>query len=581
MITLLKSYLERFYKMTGSPVKYALLVNFLLFGLVLLLVTPTYETNDDVGMIIIESGNSNMLAPSEYVLFSNIILSTILKNLNIFNNQIPWHTIYIILALFVSYSIVFYAIIKKIGYKYATVFFLITFLAYGINSLIALQFTKTASIVSIAAYMLLFFDYKDDKKNHKIYVRYIASVFLFFFSSLIRFDSFFLISLAFAPIFIYIFFIDKFYLLKRLGILVVAFLFIVAGFLYNNAAYKQWGNFMEYNTYRANIVDYSAFDKISQNEKNEILNKVGWSSNDLNTIESWVFADKNVYSLEKLKIINDYTMSKIKDKGHIVTIFKQLIRSAELKKPIIKLLFLVVFLAAFLFFIPSNKIFGFLSIFNIISIITLFITVAIFYKMPPNRVLEGMILAVILFSYLLIDKIILPTKIRMYCFLFFALFAINNIRVVMADNRSRKQTKEYTKFINWAIENKNKYIYLGFRGASNNEQIPVYSNAYTLSEINMISMGTMQNSPAIDSVIYKLGIKDGLLLKHLDNPSFVLLHRDNNESVVSEQAQYQYLLTFMKEHYGITGRFKEIASFPVNKMKVHAVQFEKDTIQTP
>ncbi|SFC90977.1 hypothetical protein SAMN05421780_11211 [Flexibacter flexilis DSM 6793] len=576
MITLLKTYLERFYKLAGSTMKYAFLVNFLLFGLVLLLVTPTYETNDDVGMIIIESGNSNMLEPSEYVLFSNILLGKILKNLNIINNQIPWHTIYIILALFASYSILFYTLIKRLGYKYATLFYVIIFFTYGVNSLIALQFTKTASILAISAYMLLFYDYKSDNQNENIVVRYLVAVLLFVFSSLIRFDSFFLISLIFSPVFFYIFFLNKVYLLKRFGILVVSFFLIIAGFLYNNAAYKKWGNFMEYNVYRATIVDYDAFEKLTDKENKELLQKVQWSENDKKSICSWFFADSNVYSLEKLKIIHEYTNDKITDKTHLLHLTVDLLKSKDLKKFASKMFVLTLFLF-FIALINGKKKEFIISVTILFIVALLFIAISIFYKVPPNRVLEGMLWAIVVFSFLLIDKIVLFGKKNYYYFLIFLIFALNNIRIIKADNNLRHNSGEYKNYVNWLISNEEKYTYFSFKGASCNEHIPAYSNVYQLHKTKIVSLGTLQNSPAMMSTLNKIGIKDGLLLKHLDNPNFVFLYKDKRvKSSVLEHPDLDNILMFMKEHYGITGHFKEIASFPINKMLVHAVQFERD-----
>lgn len=580
----INNYLEKLYKFCKTDRNYALFINFILFATILVVATLRYDTNDDIGMFLIESGNGSMLSSSEYVVFSNILLAKVLKNLNLIDNRIPWHTLYIIISIFFAYTIIFYALIKRFSLIAATALYLFVFFAYGLDGIIMLQFTKTASSITIAAYMLLLYDY--EKETQAIFYlswRRFLCVALLVFSSLVRFDSFFLISIIIAPIFLFILWKNRLVFMEKIVVVSAAFILIIGAAYFNTKAYKAWGNFMEYNVVRANIVDYDALDKINSQERAEILRQVNWTDLEMNSIKSWIFCDKDIYSYDKLKTVYDFTRTKMFSGSNLAMNMKAVFNDSGIKYWdyfFVVCALLVILLVSF----NKRETAAYIVVVNTLLYILLF-TIGIIYKIPPPRVLSGMFLATIFFSLLTTQKLKIPNSIKpIYITLFFALLISykSYSGIYLLTKKNKMGLKQYQVLSNWMKENSSKYIYLSKMGGTMNEGIPVFSNAHHLNKVRIIALGTLQNSPAMDSMLVKCGINDGKLLKHLGDNRFVLMHRDfDKDTLLPKNESLDILQQMIAKHYGIYGHFHQLKSFHVHSYTSRAIQFRIDSIQSP
>lgn len=107
-----------------SPARCAAGVVILLFGLTLLLMTPTYDTNDDPVMALVASGYGTVKGPDEHLLYSNVLLGGTLKQLYSVASYVPWYGSYLLLSLFLAHWLL-YAILLLSQNKFSVLSYLI------------------------------------------------------------------------------------------------------------------------------------------------------------------------------------------------------------------------------------------------------------------------------------------------------------------------------------------------------------------------------------------------------------------------------------------------------------------------
>lgn len=117
----------------------------LLFGLTLLLMTPTYDTNDDPVMALVASGYGTVKGPDEHLLYSNVLLGGTLKQLYSVAPYVPWYGSYLLLSQFLAHWLLLYAILILSRNKFSVFSYLIFYLGVGIYFLAHLQFTTVDS----------------------------------------------------------------------------------------------------------------------------------------------------------------------------------------------------------------------------------------------------------------------------------------------------------------------------------------------------------------------------------------------------------------------------------------------------
>ena len=287
-------------------------IGFTILALVIfnLLYIPHFETNDDLGMSnIIYGYSTNNL--NIYLVYINVIVGVILKGLLTIWPNYPWYTLLQYSLVTVSYCSLIYLIVKKFGLIKGMCFSFALTLFMGYGTFISIQFTRTASICTLAGVLLLFDAINDEKKS---VLKYCISFILIVFGSMYRFTSFMMILIMLGLVGIQ-FFIQK--LLKKdfKGIISLCLPFICIFAicfgcrLINNYSYQRDPVLKEYkqvNKYRANVMDYSL---IPYDEEPEFYESIGMNRDAYNVSRSWLFADPSVFNLDTFKALSD-NMSK-------------------------------------------------------------------------------------------------------------------------------------------------------------------------------------------------------------------------------------------------------------------------------
>lgn len=234
----------------------------------------TFSTNDDVYMLLFSSGkylgefNPNLI-------FSNIIYGNCLVFLYKTFPNIEWYSLIMYLIIVSCY----YFLFTNFHQKNKWIIILISVLF--IENLFNIQFTKASALLAFTGYLLYF-----KQRNN-------ALLLIVLLSSLIRFETFILVSLLIIPIY----FIKEFKVkevFKFLGVFIISLLLFNVHYQYNNS--DKWINYNEYNKLRGEVYDNIQVKKY--------MPEYGVSYEDFNLI----FA-----SIPNTKVINTETLSNIKN----------------------------------------------------------------------------------------------------------------------------------------------------------------------------------------------------------------------------------------------------------------------------
>ena len=134
---------------------FAVCVNLLAMAVMVLLMRPSFETNDDI--VFAEFGSGLRGVKDAHLVFQNYILGLLYRLLYQVTGRLPWYTIVQYAVLLAAFSAVTYVLMNRLeGYSglYLSVIFLCCF---GYEAYIHIQFTKTAGIAAGAAVFLLLY----------------------------------------------------------------------------------------------------------------------------------------------------------------------------------------------------------------------------------------------------------------------------------------------------------------------------------------------------------------------------------------------------------------------------------------
>src|SRR5262245_21796544 len=174
----------------------SLLVNAVLFAVTYRLYTPHFQVNDDVGMMLLSSGTTLSLVPTEYLLFTNIVLGTLLRTMYQLKASVPWYPLYLVGCLLIAHVAILYVIVERNRSLIFVLLYVVYFALCSQFFLTSLQFTMVAAITAIAGIALLLFrsSVDDDEPGARSRLgqfwsnRTIPGIAVLFLSSLVRFD---------------------------------------------------------------------------------------------------------------------------------------------------------------------------------------------------------------------------------------------------------------------------------------------------------------------------------------------------------------------------------------------------------
>lgn len=257
-----------------------------------------YESNDDMAMIAILSGQYENIAIPDAVFLTNI-LSYALYYCYKYFPLIPWYSSFLYLCQLIACYLVYRIILQIFQDAKSRIMIIIAFIALYSYIFYRLNFASTSLFVWFTVCVYLGVMYIT-QPNENIKKRQLFLMGVLLSSSYLIRPS--IISIAFLfslPVFIVLVVLEKYkkllYLILPLVILVLLN-HIILIFTHYNADYRE---FLTYNQVRSDFVDTN---KSKMNEKTyEALDNAGWNIEDYQVVKAWYLHDEQIFSVGKME----------------------------------------------------------------------------------------------------------------------------------------------------------------------------------------------------------------------------------------------------------------------------------------
>ena len=228
--------------------------------------------------------------------------------------KISWYYIGEIAAVFISFTVITYVLMEKIGRNLGCALCVLLVAAYAKDMYIVLQFTQCAEALSAAGMVVLVYGFeyaKEGVEKRKVYAVIATGVLLLWWGSWMRWDAFLLGIPFFAGALLLC--VQRFWHIRWYVYisLLIAYVgaFAFNGFnhsLYQSAEYK---TFMEFQPFRVLLGDGAFYNEQAVYED---LQEAGLEPKDFDLLKKWVFYDNEVFSPESVQtithLIDKYTV---------------------------------------------------------------------------------------------------------------------------------------------------------------------------------------------------------------------------------------------------------------------------------
>ena len=297
-----RTYLKQKYR----KISVALISNLLILGAMAAFMRPSFETNDDI--VFAELGSGLRGVKDAHLVFQNYGLGMIYRLLYGVTGRLPWYTIVQYMILFVSFTVVTYVLISRLGEISGLCLFVILACGFGYEGYIHLQFTKTAGIAAAAAVFLLLHLLEQEKYS---WWGIAGGILLAVIAYMYREDQFWAsCGLMAGAGLLFLFDLRKYRnkKLRRLGICVLTFVVLLLSVFgvdrWDSSKYRsaEWEEYQEFNQLRSELLDYG-FPDYDSNQ--EIYEDLGISREAYELYKSWNFNDTEKFDTEVMKKLVD------------------------------------------------------------------------------------------------------------------------------------------------------------------------------------------------------------------------------------------------------------------------------------
>jgi hypothetical protein len=296
-----------------TPLRFSLLAVLILLAVAVVVFQPSYDTNDDVFMTMIVSGQGFCPAPDEHLIFSNVLIGQALARLYTAWPHFPWYGCYLLLIHYLAQVALLYCALTSDrefaagGARRRLALYLIYFAVVELLFLNSLQFTTTAFLAAQAGIFLLLLAARGRARQVHATVAWplCAAVLLLLVAGLVRLESLWVALLVAAPLGIALARQASRRALAAGGVAAaLAAMLIVSATAYDRMSYQhdpRWSGFFDYNQLRVKFNDYQWTSYSPQTA--HVFAAVGWTKNDHEMIAHWFFDDPVVYSEAHLRAI--------------------------------------------------------------------------------------------------------------------------------------------------------------------------------------------------------------------------------------------------------------------------------------
>jgi len=267
-----------------------LAVAVLLVGFVVGRLQPRYETNDDVVMQMISSGQMTGI-PEGNLVFTNILIG---KSLALLYSKFPlghWYAAYLYGIHIIAVTVIVLVLLLRGGRWWGAVPCAVFLAIFEIRFLLLPQFTTTAFMIGLAGVLLLL------STTIPMLVRVSVGATLILLCGLIRVDVLWILLPMMGPLLLYAFWTSTPFPIL-MGVMLGAGMALGADhYMEVGSSSREWREFMVFNDVRGWLYD-SPFHDCSIVE-NDLLVGAQWSRNDFLMMKSGFMDTRSVYSTER------------------------------------------------------------------------------------------------------------------------------------------------------------------------------------------------------------------------------------------------------------------------------------------
>lgn len=528
----------------------------LFFLFVILFCRPHYQTNDDIGILLLAQGLVCAQKPDPHLLFTHIFLGNILSSLYTANPHLPWYVLYLYGCHFIAFVSLSTQFLRGAPSAHRILSFCTFACAVEFYFLTNLQFTTVSFMLGVAG-LMLFADWIENVSNSSWRQTWkpVAAFFFFVLSTMVRFYSF-LMLMPFAALYL-------FYVCagggnsKRKMQIASVFLGISCAMAFalnyqNNHCYSEDPAFSRFYRDSASsglIRDYNR--PIGSEKAQQSLKKIGWTDNDVAMIRGFIAVDPVIFSSEKLAYFSRSLPSYRADLS-VSDILSQV------KQAFVDPVLFPIFLAT-IYFLCNARDRRWIAFFLLLFTVELFLIFALvlFLKLP-QRVYFSFFAATCIFSLfsVLDDKasesnkkqvgIALTALIATLCLTLTA-----NWPLIRERARGNKVLKTEMKLLNPTREQ--LYVVLG--GAYPYEYIlPFDDTAKFFSSFRVIGLGCTNHTDLPYRALASFGLKQ-FFIDFVDNPRVFL--------IASNPDSLNVLKIYLREHYKVDADFVPVKDKPL------------------
>jgi hypothetical protein len=263
------------------------------------IVTLGFESNDDVGMAQIVSGVTTG-TPSAELIFSNILIGSVLRFLYGLTDRVNWYTLYLLGAHFVALTGLLWAFLRLQPTRTAVILFALLFLEFEMALLLRLQFTSTAILAALSGIVLILS--RDEPSGQGSSLALVSGGTLVVLAGLIRPDAMYYAVVLLVPLLAYeALFFRRWRPFLAIGLSVVIGAGAAAFDEWHYRSDPAWREFMAYNRARALIHDLPIVTY--EHNTRFFFDRVGWSYTDWGMFTNWFFSDRETFSRQRLEAI--------------------------------------------------------------------------------------------------------------------------------------------------------------------------------------------------------------------------------------------------------------------------------------
>jgi hypothetical protein len=274
---------------------------------------PLYESNDDIGMMMLARGVGIVGKPTPYLLYLHIWLGELLVALYQRWPGLEWYRLLMdVTQLASTATLVWLSTRSRVSLPRLGLL-LLYLVVFDFTFYTRPQFTVTAMLPAIGASVLWFC--VASSGGALTWPSLLWFLILFNLSALIRFQSALAVGIAVVPLLLFALIWSRFRrctqsrvrLSTQLIPWFLALLTIGSGKLYHDHVYQSmpgWEEYAEFNRLRAEITDYGRVNWTDSTESH--FTQAGWNHHDYELTHHWFFEDPEAYNIERFHRLLDY-----------------------------------------------------------------------------------------------------------------------------------------------------------------------------------------------------------------------------------------------------------------------------------